>query len=215
VHQVAELHLEARRRFGGQRHAPEAVGPFHERPEQPVDQPRQPGGLLEHVVHQLRGRTVAAQQQSGPCRDAGAVERLEHHRWARRREGAPERGGAGRPRPRPVRHHEVAAGRRGERREPLQIGRREQVGVVEQERVVDAQLRHAHELPVDGEACGRERGGECVEQHGLAVPARPDHVHPAGRRGTHCRLVHESTRHGRAREQPLRRPRRRLGTRRH
>ena len=217
VHQVAELHQETGRRFVGQRHRPAAVGPgpFPERAEQPVDECRHAGGLLEHVVHQLRGRPVHAQQQCGPCRDPRAVERLQHHRRAGGGECAPERRAAGRPRPRPVRHHEMTAGCRGELREPLQVVRREQVGVVEQERVVDPELHEIGELPVDGDTGGRERGRERVQEYRLAVPARTDHVHPVRRGGAPSCLVHESTRRGRAREQHFRGPRRRLDTRRH
>jgi hypothetical protein len=112
-------------------------------------------------------------------------------------------------------HDQVAAGHRGQHREPLQLVRREQVCVVEQERVVGAQFHDGGHVAVDDEARGLERGGERVEQHGLAVAARTDHVHPARRRGTRGRFVHESTRRGRAREQPLRSPRRRLDTHRH
>ena len=93
-------------------------------------------------------------------------------------------------------HHEVAAGSRGQRREPVKIVRREQVGVVDQEHVVHAQFREVGRLPVDGGTGRREGRGERVQQHGLAVPARTDHVDPARRCRTRGGLVHESTRRG-------------------
>ncbi|OLT02600.1 hypothetical protein BJF90_29090 [Pseudonocardia sp. CNS-004] len=134
MHQVAELHQQAGRQLGGHRDAAGAVGPglLHEHPEQPIDQHRHAGRPVQHVVDERGGRGVAPQQVRGPGHHPGAVERLQHHRWPGGGERAAERGGAGRARPRPVCHDQVAAGHRGQHREPLQLVRREQVCVVEQ-----------------------------------------------------------------------------------
>jgi hypothetical protein len=201
LHGVPDLHHQPGRRLGV-RGQPGAVRPavVGQRTQQPVDEGRNARGAGVHPAGQLlHGRPVGAAepgQQPGPHGDAGRVEHVEQHRGAPADQRGPQRGGAVRARPRAVRDHQVTVRAGRQCGQSLQLGGREQVRVVDQHGHRGRQRFGGRGHPAPDRQPGRlERPGQRLQQHGLAVPAGPDHVHPAdgGRPG--CGVPDQSAGH--------------------